>query len=121
MNLEIAVLEDIYKITRNIDGGGLSLSKGRDELVRMYGLNQNSAAMTLRSLRHMFNGERYRRALSLPVTDFCLNKIFEDEGAIALQRALTGLSAHIDYRHAGGVNVPGLQTLLAQHEKRIAS
>ena len=117
MELSQEILEEIFEVTRQVDRGDITLTKGRDDLVRAYGFNANSANMTIRSLRHMLNGERYRRALTLDATDYFLGRIREEYGNNGLQKALAGLSAHIDYRHSTGVAVPGLQTILAKHSK----
>jgi 5-methylcytosine-specific restriction protein A len=100
-----------------VDGGDITLTKGRDDLVRAYGLNANSAKMTIRSLRHILNGEGYRRAMTVPATDYFLGRIREECGPQGLQKALAAVSAHIDYRHSAGVKVPALQTVLAKHSK----
>lgn len=110
-------LEEIFQVARQVDRGDVTQSKGRDDLVRAYGLNVNTANMTIRSLRHLLNGERYRRALTLDATDYFLVRIRDEYGDQWLRKALAGLSAHIDYRHSTGVAVPGLQTVLAKHSK----
>lgn len=115
MDREQQILGAIFQTTQQIDRGEITLKAGRDELVRIYGLNENSAHMTIRSLRHLFNGERYRRALTLDATDYFLRRICAENGIGALKKALEGLSAHIEYRHATGVSVPGLQGILARH------
>jgi 5-methylcytosine-specific restriction protein A len=118
MKLSEDILEEIFQLTRQVDRAEITLTKGRDDLVRAYGFNANSASMTIRSLRHLLNGERYRRALTLDATDYFLRRIRDQYGNHGLQKALAGLSAHIDYRHSTGVAVPGLQTILAKHSRR---
>jgi 5-methylcytosine-specific restriction protein A len=117
MELSPKILEEVFQVTRQVDRGDITLPKGRDDLVRAYGLNANSANMTIRSLRHMLNGESYRRALTVEATDYFLGRIREEYGSQGLQKALAALTAHIDYRHSTGVNVPGLQTILVKHSK----
>lgn len=117
MELSQDILEEIFQVTRQVDRGDITLKKGKEDLVRAYGFNANSVNMTIRSLRHMLNGERYRRALTLGATDYFLGRIRQEYGNQGLNKALAGLSAHIDYRHSTGVAVPGLQTILAKHSK----
>lgn len=117
MELNRDVLEKIFQITQQVDCRDITLSEGRDSLVRNYAFNANSASMTIRSLRHMLNGERYRRALTLGATEYFLGRIRDEYGNQGLQKALTGLSAHIDYRHSTGVAVPGLQAILEKYGK----
>lgn len=116
MRLSREMLEEIFQVTQQVHRAEITLTKGRDDLVSAHGFNANSANMTIRSLRHMLNGERYRRALTLDATDYFLSRIREEYGNEGLQKALAGLSAHIDYRHSTGVTVPGLQTILVKHQ-----
>lgn len=115
MELSKEILEDIFQITRQVNKRKMTLTEGKNELVRLHGFNPNSATMSIRSLRHMISGERYRRALTIDATDYFLARIREEDGDKALQVALVGLSAHIDYRASTGVLVPGLQSILAKH------
>lgn len=115
VELKQETLEEIFRVTQQVDRGDLTLTQGRDDLARAWGLNVNSVNMTIRSLRHLLNGERYRRALTLDATDYFLRRIREEYGNPGLQKALAGLSAHIDYRHSTGVAVPGLQIILSKH------
>jgi 5-methylcytosine-specific restriction protein A len=117
MELSQDILEEIFQVARRVDRQDITLTKGIDDLVRAYGFNANTANVTIRSLRHMLNGERYRRALTLDATDYFLDRIGEEYGNQGLERALAALSAHIDYRHSTGRRVPGLQTILAKHSK----
>lgn len=117
MELSTAVLEDVFQVTRQVKNGDITLTNGTTDLVRIHGFNSNSASMTIRSLRHLINGERYRRALTVEATDYFLGRIREEYGSEGLRVALRGLSSHIDYRHSTGVNVPSLQSILAKHSK----
>lgn len=111
------VLEGIFQVACLVDRGIISRSKGADNLAMAYQLNRNSAKMAIRSLRHLINGERYRRALTLDATDHFLRRIREEYGDPGHHRALSGLSAHIEYRHSTGVAVPGLEALLTKHSR----
>jgi 5-methylcytosine-specific restriction protein A len=117
MEISQDILEEIFQVARQVNRGDITLAKGRDDLVSAHGFNAHSATITIRSLRHMLNGERYRRALTLDATAYFLGRIREEYGNHGLQKALAGLSAHIDYRHSTGVAVPGLQTILAKYSK----
>ena len=117
MELSHDTLEEIFQVARQVERGDITQTTGRDYLVSAFGLNVNSANMTIRSLRHLLNGERYRRALTLDATHYFLGRIRDEYGDQGLQRSLAGLSAHIDYRHLTGVAVPGLQTVLAKYCK----
>ncbi|WP_314437102.1 hypothetical protein [Massilia timonae] len=117
MELSKDILESIFQLTQQVNSGRISLGDGRDELVRMFGFNPNSARINIRSLRHMLNGERYRRALTIGATDYFLQRIREEYGNDGLRKALAGLSAHIEYRNSQNVKVPGLDTILAKYSK----
>lgn len=116
MKISLSILEEIFDFALRVDRAEVTLATATDELVRVHGLNPSSANMTIRSLRHLLNGERYRRALTLDATDYFLGRIGEEYGSQGMRKALTGLSAHIDYRHTTGVTVPGLQTILAKYQ-----
>lgn len=117
MELSKQILEDVFRVTRQVEVGDITLTKGTTDLVRVHEFNPNSATMTIRSLCHMIRGERYRRALTIDATDYFLSRIKEEDGIEGLRVALKGLSSHIDYRHSTGVNVPGLQAILVKHSK----
>lgn len=117
MELTKDVLECVFQVTREVRAGHISLSEGRAELVKKHGFNPNSATMSIRSLRHMLNGEPYRRALTIDATDYFLTRIREIDGNEPLRTALNGLSKHIDYRSGSGLKVPGLVSVLARHQK----
>lgn len=117
MNLTTAIMEDIFQTTLQVHCGAISVTTGKERLVRAHGLNPNSANMSIRSLRHMLNGERYRRALPIQATEYFLLRIKEHSGKDGLGKALLALAAHIDYRHDTNVSVPGLQAVLAKHSK----
>jgi len=117
MQLTKDILEDVFRTARKVKTGQITLAQGGTILVGAHRLNQNSAAMMLRSLVHLHKGERYRRALTIGATDYFLTRIREEDGQAGLQTALRGLSAHIDYRESSGVRVPGLQSILAKAER----
>lgn len=88
MELSQDTLEEIFQVARQVDRGDITQTKDRDDLVRAYGLNVNSANMTIRSLRHLLKGERYRRALTLGATDYFLGRIRDECGEQGLQDRL---------------------------------
>lgn len=112
-----AALEDIFQLTQQVNRSEISLKKGTDDLVKAYGFKPSSANSTIRSVRHMLNGERYRRRVTTQITEYVMGRISEEYGPSGLRKALTGLSAHIDYLHSLNVNAPGLQTVLAKFSK----
>lgn len=65
MELSKEILEEVFQITRKVNRGEVTLSKAKEELVRAWGINPNSASMTVCSLRDMLNGKTYRRALTM--------------------------------------------------------
>ena len=73
--------------------------------------------MTLSSVGHLLRGEVYKRALTIQIVEYVLSRVNEENGVAGLRKTLEGLSAHIDYRNSGGVNVPGLQTVLAKFSR----
>jgi hypothetical protein len=74
------MLADIFYLAQQIGRGEVTPTAGRDKLVNSHGFNCNSANMSIRSLRHLLNGERYRRALTLDAPDYFLRRIGEEYG-----------------------------------------
>lgn len=118
MKLSNEMFERIFTTARSVHLSEKTLAIGSAELVSAYGLNPNSVKITIRSLIHLFQGERYRRAITIDLTDYALRRINENYGGKALRIALRGLSAHIDYRQSFGNAVPGLQSLLSKHSQQ---
>lgn len=98
IELNQVILEDIFYLAQQVDRGEITSTAGRDKLVISYGLNPNLANMSIRFLRHLLNGKRYRRALTLGATDYVMRRISNEYGSQGMNTALRGLFAHIEYR-----------------------
>lgn len=114
MELSIKALDDIFELSQQVAKSQLTLTKGAESLSKYHGIKESSGRMTLSSVRHLLSGQVYKRALTIQIVEYVLSRVNEENGAAGLRKALTGRSAHIDYRNAGAVNVPGLQTVLAK-------
>lgn len=117
MDLSTSALNDIYEQAQQVVRAQVTLSKSAESLHKMHGIKESSARMTLSSVGRLLSGEVYKRALTIQIVEYVLNRVNEESGVAALRKALVGLSTHIDYRNSGDVNVPGLQTVLAKFSR----
>lgn len=74
----------------------ISLKHGVEILEQM-GVNTNSARDYIYCYSHLIKGELFTRRINLYATEFYLQRIYEEDGNIGLQNALSSLSQHFDY------------------------
>lgn len=117
MELDTKALEHIFKLSQQVARSQTSLAKAADILHKQHAIKESSGRMTLSSLGRLLNGEVYKRALTIQIVEYALARVSDESGPIGLRQTLKGLSAHIDYRNSGGVNTPGLQTVLAKFSR----
>ena len=117
MELNTKVLDHIFELSQQIAKSQISLAKAAEVLHKEHAIKKSSGQMTLSSLGRLLNGEVYKRALTIQIVEYVLARVNDESGAAGLRKALTGLSAHIEYRNLGGVNAPGLQTVLAKFSR----
>jgi len=117
MELSKKALDDIFELSQQVARSQVTLTKAAESLNMSHGIKETSGRMTLSSVAHLLSGEVYKRALTIQIVEYLLSRVNEESGVSGLRKALVGLSAHIDYRNSGGVNVPGLQTILAKFSK----
>lgn len=72
------------------------ITKALEELAKI-GINRASASNYIYNLRHMLNGERYQRAMSVESTDDILGWIYRDYRNDGLKNAVSALEKHIPY------------------------
>jgi len=117
MELSTKALDDILDLSKQVARSQLTLSKAAESLYRFHGIKETSGRMTLSSVGHLLSGKVYKRALTIQIVEYVLRRVNEESGSAGLRKALTGLSEHINYRDSGGVNVPGLQAVLAKFSR----
>lgn len=85
-----------FDIAKEIYEGNITQKNGLDELV-LFGMNRNSASDYIYNYQCMMGGKLMTRNSNTFGTEYYLEKIFENGGEAALQKALISLSLHLDY------------------------
>lgn len=85
-----------FEIATEIYNGNIAQKNGLDELV-LFGMNRNSASDYIYNYQCMMVGKLMTRNSNAFGTEYYLEKIFENGGEPALQKALISLSLHLDY------------------------
>ena len=85
-----------FEIAKEIYNGNIAQKNGLDELV-LFGMNRNSASDYIYNYQCMMVGKLMTRNSNAFGTEYYLEKIFENGGEPALQKALISLSLHLDY------------------------
>lgn len=101
-----------YAYARQVHAGTMRLTDAKERLAEI-GVNPNSAADFIYILKHMLNGEVYKRAMSSGATEDFILWIRRDYGENSFRNALSALRLHIPYN--GGA-MRGHKALLARFE-----
>jgi 5-methylcytosine-specific restriction enzyme A len=113
-------VEAAYNVASLVFAGGSTANTGADTLFNNYGVNFNSALDFIRNYRHMREGTRFRRSLSVPVVDHFLTRINADSGNDALRAALEAVRQHIAYyEEIRDVNLRAMRAVVARHTARL--
>ncbi|MFJ5366858.1 HNH endonuclease [Pectobacterium punjabense] len=86
-----------YTIGCQVYNKVIALQHGAKILNEEYGLNENSAKDYINNLKHMLNGEVFKRTLSAGSFEYYLIKIREDFGIELFRKAILSVGMHIDY------------------------
>jgi len=90
-------------------------TEGVNWLSSKYKMNRSSAADYVNNLRHMLNGEVYKRTNSIIATNYFLSKIADDFSDAQKENAYQSVAKHIDYyENLTNGNLKGLRQVLNQ-------
>lgn len=123
MKITEALIESAYKVARNHynSRGTMRITDARNELVAL-GVKASSAMDMIYNLKHLLNGDRYERNLSVLATEIYFLRIEKDYGHDALKNAVTALRKHITYyQKLSRTPMKGQVKILAHFEERIAN
>lgn len=105
-----------YNFGRRVHRGEMGLVEGRNALAEM-GVNRNSALGLINNVRHLLDGTRYTRAMSVATTDDFLNWIRRDYSDSFYANAIVAVWQHIIYYTAlDGAPLHSHREILAKHE-----
>ncbi len=86
-----------YGIAKKVYEGLLGRGEGKDEIVKLTGMNAGSAADYISAFLAMMSEEKYIRTLNESATRYFLDHILEEYGELFLQKAVAACRKHADY------------------------
>jgi hypothetical protein len=86
-----------YEVSKKVFEGSVGRTEGKDEIVRRTGMNAGSSGDYITDFLAMMNGEKYSRTLNEYSTRYFLERIREDYGEPALQKAVAACIKHAAY------------------------
>lgn len=89
--------EVAYDIAKKVYKDDLRRTEGRNEIVRLTGMNIGSAGDYITNFLAMMNGDQYARTLNEYTTRYFLENILKDFGEEYLKRALIACKKHAEY------------------------
>lgn len=111
-----------YAIGCEVYNKTMTLQNGAKILNERYGLNENSAKDYINDLKHMLNGEVFKRTLNADSFDYYLTKIREEFGVEALKKAIHSVKLHnIYYEESSKTKVKRkkIRAIVEYHEKNL--
>ncbi|PYD88289.1 hypothetical protein DNF23_33870 [Pseudomonas syringae pv. pisi] len=100
MPIQAAHLPTLYVTARDAFHRRLKNADAIRAISSHAGIPASTAGDLVRNLKHMLRGERYRRRLASPITEFFLQAIHQEFGEEGLNNAVNALAAHIEYYEA---------------------
>jgi len=95
--LTIEMTAVAYEVSKKVFEGSAGRTEGKDEIVRRTGMNAGSAGDYITDFLAMMSGVKYTRTLNEYSTRYFLERIREDYGESALQKAVAACSKHAAY------------------------
>jgi 5-methylcytosine-specific restriction protein A len=86
-----------YKFATQVFESKLTANLAVKKLHDEFALNTNSARDFIGQLRHMLQGEVFKRTMSASAMQYFLRRILEDRGMLATEQALISVWKHIEY------------------------
>jgi len=115
MPLNISQLKLAYQQGIKLYSGKIGITKAKEPLINE-GVNSSTATDLIYNVKHLLNGNRFKRALSSNHADNFLKWIKEDYGTKGIRNALWAFRQNIEYRmEATGGNFPGPLEIYNRH------
>jgi hypothetical protein len=112
--------EVAYRIAKKVYLGDLGRTEGRNEIVKLTGMNEGSAGDYVTDFLAMMNGEQYARTLNEYSTRYFLDNILKDFGIEYLKSALLACKKHAKYYASlGRGRLAYVERLVEEFEKFI--
>lgn len=104
------------EIARKVRSGELTRHTGAQLLNAKTGIPATSTGIVIAVYLNMSKGSVFKRTLSASDMDYVIGRIAEEEGIVQLQKALTALRLHIEYRESGNLNPRQHKAILTKYE-----
>lgn len=118
MKINQSLIESAYQIAKRYysANGDYRITDAKNDLAAL-GVNPNSAVDMVNNFKHLLDGERYTRTLSVSATESYLKWIERDYEIRFLRNSISALRQHIEYyRTLTGTPMSGHVTLLAKYD-----
>lgn len=109
--------EFAYRTARDAGGGLISVKEAAAAISAASGIPLTSATILIKVYEALTRGLVFKRALSSSDMNYLLTRIFEDEGAIVLTKALRALELHIAYREGANVAQHAMRQIHRRHSE----
>ena len=94
--------EASYKLAKKVYETQISKQDAVKELSTEHGMNKGSATDYISNYKCMREGDVYKRTMNGAGTEYFLNHIYQDNGKLALRKALRSVGEHLKYYESLG-------------------
>ena len=110
------MIASLYKLAKDVYEKRILKADAENELSTKHGMNKGSATGYIRNYKCMREGDVYERTMNRAGTDYFLKNIYQDNGILALERALTSVSKHLRYYQKYGKS-KGIKQIYEEYSK----
>lgn len=96
-----------------------NLGELADRVSAESGMNRNSAFMYICAVKALLEGTVFKRAINAKSIRQYLNSIYQEFGRDGLQKALSSLRLHIEYRIANNIPSESIDEICKEFEKKL--
>ena len=89
--------EIIYNYAKDVYEGKIEMNSAVETLKTEYLMNRTSAVHYINAYKCMRLGKVYKPAMNKDATKYFLEKIYQEEGKVELEKALRSVFAHLKY------------------------
>ena len=86
-----------YKLAKDVYKEIISKNDAVNELSTKYGMNEVSAQNYINDYICMREEKTYKRTMSIKATKYFLDNLYQDDGELALEKALISILKHVEY------------------------
>lgn len=106
---------EALRLAQQVESGELTKALAARRLSEIFGVSLGSAAIVIGIFLDIFDGRVFKRTLSAEDLDYAMGAIASQEDAAGLEKALSALRMHIEYRESDGINPVKSRAILAKY------